>query len=1142
MVSFILPLGLNRHGYEILEIPTTQTIDCGKEEKHQIICSGYRRCMIRKCLLHMFCVIFLFVPYLFLRWYPQYKAYFGHRKCSLNMADVVLIKNGSGKVSLHRVLVTPGSEAYSVGVPLRLFVYEMQRFVWNNEIHQFQLLRGLADDKNTFKSLLDCADGLSPQEQQQTLAVYGKNIVNIPEKNYWNLLMDEVLAPFFVFEIACAIFWCVDNYIIYSSYVLIISGVSVVWSLIQSAKQSKMLRDLVSSTNKDTVLICNKNGEDLEIYPVNSEYLVPGDLIVIPKHGCVMTCDALLLNGNCIVNESTLTGESVPVTKTPPPYTDDVYDPNSTHLRHTLYCGTTVIQSRYYKNNKVIAMVIRTGSGTAKGNLVRSILYPKSYGYDFYTDCIKFLLLMFIIAAAGTTYSIYLYIIHGAAVSNMLLRSFDIVTIVVPPALPAAVTAGIYYAQARLKKKKIFCTQPMTINICGKTKLVCFDKTGTLTEEGLDVFGVLPYFNTSGPADTEVVQDISTFPEKSPIAQVLATCHSLTCIENRLCGDPLDLSMFTATGWELEEPGDDTKRFDLLSPTVVRPKRKHVSLDQILEDVDPTHQEMQVPYEIGLIRQFPFSSSTQSMSVIGRTLGAKTMTVYTKGAPEKVLQLCYPETVPPNIGDILAEFTSRGLRVIAMAYKSLPRSFKWTHAQRATREEVETELSFVGLLLMQNKLKNESAAVIHQLKLARIKCVMVTGDNLLTSLNVSRECGILSPNCPVALFTVILDQNHSPSFTLQPMCNTRITDLDDPALHLAIDGPNWSLLQTHLPSLVGAVASKGLVFARMSPSHKTQIIQCLQSLDYIVAMVGDGANDCGALKAAHIGISLSQAEASIAAPFTSCTPNISCVLELVREGRCALVTSFGLFKYMALYSLVQFTTVIILYQRGVELSNAEFLFEDLVITTSLAVVMGRAGPAKHLVSQRPVASLVAGVTVIPLLMHIVVTVLIQYSALMFLDLQPWFVPVDPDIMNGGAVQCWENTSVFCVSCYQYFILASVFAKGKPHRQSFHTNWMFVMTVSALTLFTIYVQIRPSDWIATQFELEPWSEKGAYFRVHLLILPVINLLLSIIIENGVAESKWLKWIIQKVVRKKTPKNKYNIVSQGYTVYQPIITEV
>lgn len=78
-------------------------------------------------------------------------------------------------------------------------------------------------------------------------------------------------------------------------------------------------------------------------------------------------------------------------------------------------------------------------------------------------------------------------------------------------------------------------------------------------------------------------------------------------------------------------------------------------------------------------------------------------------------------------------------------------------------------------------------------------------------------------------------------------------------------------------------------------------------------MCGDGANDCSALKMAHVGISLSDAEASVAAPFTSKVCDILCVPTLILEGRCALVTSFGMFKYMALYSMVQLSSVLILY-------------------------------------------------------------------------------------------------------------------------------------------------------------------------------------------------------------------------------------
>ena len=98
-------------------------------------------------------------------------------------------------------------------------------------------------------------------------------------------------------------------------------------------------------------------------------------------------------------------------------------------------------------------------------------------------------------------------------------------------------------------------------------------------------------------------------------------------------------------------------------------------------------------------------------------------------------------------------------------------------------------------------------------------------------------------------------------------------------------------------------------------------------------MCGDGANDCGALKAAHAGISLSEAEASVASPFTSKQPNISCVPELIREGRAALVTSFGIFKYMAGYSLTQYASVIILYEIDSNLTDLQFLWIDLFLIT-----------------------------------------------------------------------------------------------------------------------------------------------------------------------------------------------------------------
>lgn len=129
----------------------------------------------------------------------------------------------------------------------------------------------------------------------------------------------------------------------------------------------------------------------------------------------------------------------------------------------------------------------------------------------------------------------------------------------------------------------------------------------------------------------------------------------------------------------------------------------------------------------------------------------------------------------------------------------------------------------------------------------------------------------------------------------------------------------------------------GVIYARMSPDEKHELVERLQGLDYTVGFCGDGANDCGALTAADVGVSLSEAEASVAAPFTSRRFDISCVLNIIRDGRAALVTSFSCFQYMALYSAIQFTTVSILYTFGSNLGDFQFLFIDLFLILPIAV-------------------------------------------------------------------------------------------------------------------------------------------------------------------------------------------------------------
>lgn len=147
---------------------------------------------------------------------------------------------------------------------------------------------------------------------------------------------------------------------------------------------------------------------------------------------------------------------------------------------------------------------------------------------------------------------------------TIVIRAFDLVTIVVPPALPATMSIGTSFAIGRLRKNGIFCISPNRVNIAGKINLACFDKTGTLTEEGLDVLGVRSV-DRAGNQFSEVYEDVDRVPmasaadSKTPLVHAMATCHALKLVNGEIIGDPLDLRMFEFTKWTLEE-GKETSR------------------------------------------------------------------------------------------------------------------------------------------------------------------------------------------------------------------------------------------------------------------------------------------------------------------------------------------------------------------------------------------------------------------------------------------------------------------------------------------------------------------------------------------------------------------------------------------------------
>jgi magnesium-transporting ATPase (P-type) len=308
-----------------------------------------------------------------------------------------------------------------------------------------------------------------------------------------------------------------------------------------------------------------------------------------------------------------------------------------------------------------------------------------------------------------------LKILRRNPAADVIKRSLDVITIAVPPALPGALTAGLIYGQNRLRKQKVYCISPRTINICGTLNTIVFDKTGTLTEDGLDLKCVLPagrlsngsfeFVNDNLPTseslpptpsqeqppqsqppkypsiDSDIIfgkpiTEVTEFPKHNRLLEAMASCHSITRIHGELAGDPLDCKMFEFTHWELFEPtSEETVNYDMLVPTIVHPKTHKNRKSMELTDL----------YEVGIIRQFPFSSSLQRMSVVVKVLHRDYFELYCKGSPEKIAEMCKPETLPKDFQVILTSYTREGYRVIAVATKRLSKINSIVKVQRIER-------------------------------------------------------------------------------------------------------------------------------------------------------------------------------------------------------------------------------------------------------------------------------------------------------------------------------------------------------------------------------------------------------------------------------------------------------------------------
>ena len=884
-------------------------------------------------------------------------------------------------------------------------------------------------------SFFSAADFLKEHEYEnfspsQARFFFGPNLIELENRSVLRLFLDELVHPFNVFQLASVAIWCLEQYYLYAFTIFVISATSTAITLKETHENDCKLRSLSRFQCKVRLT----DDSDASAQELDSTELVPGHQVQLDGIE-VCPADLVLLEGDAIVDESMLTGESVPVCKTP-----------GSHL----YAGTKILRARHAK-----AAVHKTGFLTLKGQLLLSILFPKPITLSFYSDSLKYIYMLAVLAGVGFAFSLYSQLKLGMSFYYIATRALDLITVVLPPALPATLSIGTMFALQRLRKPhQIHCISPSKINVASKIEVVCFDKTGTLTEDGLQLFRTIPSSSENGIS----------------LEHCMALCHSLQTIDGILVGDPLDKIMFESTGWSLQE----NQANSLLRAMLTGP---------------PTSES--VSSSVGIFKCFDFCAGLRRMSVIGRLMGNKQqLTVaYCKGSPESILECCRSDSIPVDFQSTMDFYSRAGFRVIACAGRVLSQN-AWAH-QLLHREEVERDLHFLGFLVFENRLKTASPPVIAELAEAGIPSLMVTGDNLFTAVCVARSCGIVKDGQRVLMF--VNDSRQLQCIQSDELIETSELILQSEKTVVACTGADLSLLMAKQePAALKAILSRIRVFARMSPEDKKTLVSLIQDgLGLTVGFCGDGANDCGALKAADIGISLSDSEASVAAPFASVCKDVSCVLTVLKEGRAALSTSFAAFKFMALYSMIQFTSLLLLYSRGSSLGDNQFVLIDLLLILPLGALMSRFEPAERLCLGNPETKLVSPSVLSSLLGQIT----LQIFAQAYIYFEASDGKVNPIIDDHPVILGQANTAVFLFSLFVYLAGAVLFSSWRPFRKFYAPFYGYAGVMLALSFVLIWVA-GGNDFLSWLLEL---VSINAALKVKIVVVAVLYWIVSFLFE-------------------------------------------
>lgn len=656
------------------------------------------------------------------------------------------------------------------------------------------------DTKEVLNKLNSNLNGLKAGEAKKRLVKFGYNELERYKKitplqiffsQFKNLL---VIILFFATALSFFVGEIVDAILILTFiFILVTIG------FFQEYKAEKALEALRKLTAPKASVIRNRKEMEIE-----ARELVPGDIVLL-QTGDRVPADARIIESISLeLDESTLTGESVPVKKS----TDALKHAALLQERSNMaFMGTVVT------NGRGKAIVVNTGMQTEMGKIAKIVqVEERETPLKKKLDQLSKHLAIIIASISAIIFAVGIY--RGEQLTQIFLAAVALAVSAIPEALPLIVTVTLAIGVHQMVKKNSIIRKLPAVETLGSASVIACDKTGTLTKNEMTVQEIYTdkIIKVSGtgykPEGKFFVGNKEVDVKKDEKILQLLKAGSL-CNNARLEND------IFGNWWVVGSPTEGA----LL--TLAR----KVGLEKL---------------KYPLVAEIPFDSKRKLMTTINKDNGN---VAYTKGAPEVLLKLCKLGKVEKEkILEINEDMTSRGLRVLALAYRKLPGNLK-----EFTSEEVERNLNFIGLVGMIDPVREEAKQAVKAAEEAGIRTVIITGDHKLTTLHVTKQLGLSNDKA---------------------LTGEELDKLNDEELEKIVEDVS--------------------IYTRTSPEHKLRIVKALQKRGYVVAMTGDGVNDAPALKRADIGVAMGIKGTEVAKEASDMVlvdDNFKSIVSAVNEGR-----------------------------------------------------------------------------------------------------------------------------------------------------------------------------------------------------------------------------------------------------------------